>query len=199
MWFKKIKIRIGTSFLDELPEEFIYQITKDFTMYVTPFTTNRCLLIKAAAICQCSDTPADLRNRFQIAHNGNFYQLDYSGKLSQLITFLGDPTSINLEYVIGLPGGLGIEQKNGITYFLHTKELRHIPHIHARYQGEELSIEILTLKVRGSYKNRKKQKEALNYVAANANRLLAEYNLKTNGIHIPPEYVENAETTIRWN
>ena len=195
MLFEKIRIRTGTSFPEELTEEFIYQITNDFTICVTPFTTNKHLLLKAAAICRCSDPPVDLRNRFQLTHNGNFYQLDYSGKLSQLINFLGNPSSIYLEYAIGLPGGLGIEQKNGITYFFHTKELRHIPHIHARYQGEELSIEILTLKVRGSYKNHKKQKEAVNYVAANANRLLIEYNLKTNGIHIPPEYVENSEAT----
>ena len=35
MCIKKITIRIGTSYPEELSEEFIQQITKDFTMYVT--------------------------------------------------------------------------------------------------------------------------------------------------------------------
>lgn len=199
MCFKKIRIKTGTSYPEELNEEFIRQISKDFTIYVTPFSSNKKLLIKAGAICQCADTPKDLGKRFQIAYNGNFYQLDYSGRLNRLIRFLGNPKTINLEYSIGLPGGLGVDENDGISYFFHTKELRHTPHIHAKYQGEEISIEILTLKVRGSYKNRKKQSEAIKYVKNNTSRLLAEYNLKTNGIHILPEYVEKAEITTLHN
>ena len=74
-------------------------------------------------------------------------------------------------------------------------EVSHVPHVRTIYQGEEISIEIHTLKVRGSYKNHKKQKEAAKYVEANTSNLLTKYNLKTNGIHIPPEHVANAETT----
>ena len=101
-----------------------------------------------------------------------------------------------MDYAIGLPGGLGIDTENGIRYILHTKELRHTPHVHARYQGQEISIDLFTFKVTNSFKNPKKEKEAVDYVKSNRDKYLQLYNMKTNGIHIDDEFVENGVSTI---
>lgn len=195
MWIKQIKIKTGTAYPEGLDKEFIDQITNEFSMYATPFTTNVQLLNKARSICHCNDDQNTLVERFRIIYKGHYYSLNSSGRLIKLIRFLGNPNTLYLDYTIGIPGGLGTEKKNGIHYFLHTKELRHVPHVHARYQGEEISIEILTSKVKGSFKNHKKLKEAVEHIKCNRADFLEKYNMYTNGIHIETEYVNDGTST----
>ena len=192
MCFKRIHIKTGTQFPEGLDADFVHQITKEFTMFVTPFTTNKCMLRKAHDVCNSEDACRTLEDRFQVVVNDGLYRLDGAGKLNKLICFLGNPPTLYLDYAIGLPGGFGLDERNGIYYFLHTKELRHVPHVHARYQGKEISVELLTDNVKGTFKNRKKQKEAIAYVKANSEEFLRKYNMKTNGIHIPGEYIQES-------
>lgn len=193
MLFKKIVVKTGTMYPEGLDKDFISKISTEFSMYIWPFTTNMHMLLKASKACKYELGKDSLVDRFQVVQDGRFYCLDGKGKLHKLIEFLGNPASLYLDYAIGLPGGFDLDEKDGIRFFVHTKELRHVPHIHARYQGEVISIEILTLKVRGAFKNKKKQQEAICYVELNRDELLKQYNLKTNGIHICACYVEDGQ------
>ncbi len=92
-------------------------------------------------------------------------------------------------FFIPLGGGKGIDEQNGIKFFVHSDESNHTPHIHARYQGEEISINIRTLAVKGSFKNMKKQKEALKYVKDNKEKLISDFKKSTNGIDIREFYL----------
>lgn len=194
MLIRKITVKTRPSNPDGLDETFISQITQEYSLIVTPFTKIKKLLSEAKRVCKSNDDDETLQNRFLIDISKQFQQLDSDANLLRLLAFIGYPQTINLIYMIGIPGGLGIDDKNGIYYFYHTNEKGHVPHIHARYQGEEISIEILTLNVRGQLKNKKKQKEIIEYVKCNKKKLLKDYNLKTNGIHIDSKYVENGIT-----
>jgi hypothetical protein len=199
MCIKKIIVTTGTRYPEGLDGGFLRQITKEFSMYVFPFTTNMRLLRKAKAVCNSIDSKRSLHDRFKAVVNDRFYTLSGSGNLRKTLRYLGNPTTLHLDYTIGMPGGLGLDEKDGIYYFLHTKELRHAPHIHARYQGKTISIDILTLKVHGKFKNKKKMREAVGYVKAKQNELLEQYNKKTNGIHVENFLVVDGESTpVPW-
>ena len=193
MCIRKITVRTGTQYPEGLEEDFLYQITKEFSMYVFPFTTNMRLLRKARTACKSSDSNSSLLERFRIVQDDQYYALECAGKLKRTMRFLGNPKTIYLEYIIGLPGGLGVDTKDGIFYFFHTNERGHMPHIHAKYQGKEISIGILTGEVKGEFKNKKKQREAIGYVEANKQELLERYNQKTNGIHIDSFFIVDGE------
>lgn len=194
MLIRKITVKTRPSYPDGLDEIFISQITQEFSLIVTPFTKVKKLLYKAKVVCKAEDDIDTLPLRFPMIIWNHAEQLERDANLLKVLAFAGYPQTVELVYVIGIPGGLGIDDKNGIYYFYHTNEKGHVPHIHARYQGEEISIEILTLNVRGQLKNKKKQKEIIEYVKCNKKKLLKDYNLKTNGIHIDSKYVENGIT-----
>jgi hypothetical protein len=60
-----------------------------------------------------------------------------------------------------------IDEVGGIDFFLHTNEKNHIgrPHIHAKYSGEEISIDIFSGEIiAGSFKSPAKQRLAVERV-----------------------------------
>ena len=66
-----------------------------------------------------------------------------------------------------------IECKNGINYYIQTKEKCHKfnPHIHAECQGEEVSVYLETLKIKGKMKS-KDLKKVQEYVMEHRKELL---------------------------
>ena len=73
---------------------------------------------------------------------------------------------------------------NGIKYYVHSNENGITPHIHARYQGEEISIDLLTFDVTGSFKSKTKMKEALQFTKKDRLSLIEFYKGNTNGMKI---------------
>ena len=69
-----------------------------------------------------------------------------------------------------------IECKNGINYYIQTKEKCHKfnPHVHAKYQGEEVSVYLETLKIKGKMKN-KNLKKVQEYVMEHREKLLEKW------------------------
>lgn len=197
----KSTIKIILSCPDDVnvSEEFIRQISQTFVFYYTPFTKIKRLLIKTCRVCNCSKDKDFRSQHFMAKVNDKYYPLDEDGRVLRLIDYLNCGNVLYLEYIISGSGGLGIETKNGIYYFYHIKECRHVPHIHAKYQGDEISVEILTLKTKGKFENIKRQKEAVQYVKEHRAELLDSYNKKTNGIHIDDFQVSDDGEIIFMN
>lgn len=67
---------------------------------------------------------------------------------------------------------------DGLIFFFHTNEDNHKfnPHIHVLYNEEEISIYLKDFDIIGSFKNKKKQKIALQYVMNNSKLMLEEWN-----------------------
>ena len=74
------------------------------------------------------------------------------------------------------------DRKDGVDYFFHTSEKEHAPypHIHARYSGEEISIYFSDFSVKGKFKSRQKQKQAIAYVEENLEKLNKEWERISN-------------------
>lgn len=68
--------------------------------------------------------------------------------------------------IIALNNAAEYDRENGIVYFFHFSERSHLemPHIHAKYSGEEISIYFNDFHVDGKLKNMKREKEAISYV-----------------------------------
>lgn len=195
-FIKKAIIQTGTPYQDDLAPGVLGCITKRFIFYYTPFTRVEALIQKACKACGCTNDESELRLRFSIHNADTSFLPHLDASVTRLIAYLGYPATVYLEYAIGIPGGRGIERKNGIRYFFHTKELRHLPHVHAEYQGDEISIDILSPKIRkGGFKNKRKEKEAVEYVRNHAEELLQQYNECTNGVHAFERIVNNGKTT----
>ena len=195
MLIKKIIVKTGTTYPEGLSDEVLENATKQFTFFYTPFTRISRLIRKGCEICNCDYGWATNVWRFSVMQGEKFFFLEPDAYLWRMLKHLGCDKYIYLEYTIGIPGGGEVARQSGIRYFYHTKELRHLPHIHAEYQGDELSIEILTFKVKGKFKNRKKQNEAVLYVKRNRDDLLAMYNESTNGIRIVTFEIADGEKT----
>lgn len=121
------------------------------------------------------------RKYFYVLLENTYYWLDIYNNLDKLNTFYNGET-IRIYFLYGI--GDAIDDVDGIRYFYHIKESNHLPHIHAKYQGETIAINILDLKVKGTLKNKKKLREAVRYVEENKEYLLNLYNAGTNGIHV---------------
>jgi hypothetical protein len=184
MCIKKIMIKVSVGNREELDTEFVNKIEQEFPFIYTPLTKINTLLRLAYKKCQLPCEYAIEHSRFMVRRNGELLWLDERGRITRLNKYVGRDGRIELEYLLADGIGGGLDKEDGICFFYHTKELRHAPHIHAKYQGEEISIDILTQKVKGKFKNKKKQRQVVDYVIKNQQRLLDEYNNKTNGIRV---------------
>lgn len=71
-----------------------------------------------------------------------------------------------------------IEENNGMSYHIKTAEKghEHNPHVHIKYQGEEISVYLNSFNIKGSMKKHKvKQKKAVKYVKENNEKFLKEW------------------------
>lgn len=110
---------------------------------------------------------------------GKDYSLDSDIQLYKMIDYL-DLDTIHIHFISGI--GEGYSRVNGIIYYIHSNEDAHTPHIHAKYQGNEISISLLDYTVKGKMKNPKKEKQALDYVKLNRESMVDFYNINSNGV-----------------
>ena len=110
---------------------------------------------------------------------GKCYDLDPQVELYKLVSFF-DFDEIHFHYISGI--GEGYATHRGIKYLVHSNESAHTPHIHAQYSGDEISISLLDYSVEGMFKNKKKAKDAVEYVREHREDMIDFYNVNTNGI-----------------
>lgn len=151
-------------------------------MCTTCLSTTNSLVYRAAKLCNEEKTAAF--ERFAIKYDGYFYNIRKNCPLKRLLLFLGNSNAITLYYRIGIGGGLGLGEEKGIRYFFYSNESAHTPHVHAKYQGRTVSIDLQTLKVKGSFKSKKKEFEAVQHIRANQAEYIKKFALYTNGIDI---------------
>lgn len=89
-----------------------------------------------------------------------------------------DEITILLSDVVPPRGAAYYDEYCGIYYFFHTDERRHKynPHIHAKYQSQEISIYLKDYRVVGKFNNASKQNQAIKYVKRNRQAILKEWN-----------------------
>ena len=178
MWIKRTVVKVSVADCEKTA------IACEFPFSFTSLTQVDALLRKAYRKCHpCSSYDMECSN-FYVCLNGELRQLELSGRVAKLYKYLGCNGEINLTYIFGYGIGGFFDEDNDVVFTFHTKESRHVPHVHASYQGDEISIDILTLRVKGSFKNGKRQRKAIRYVRENRGKFLEAYNEKTNGIHV---------------
>ena len=121
---------------------------------------------------------------FELLYKGKHYPLHKNASLTRLINYLPDE-ELSFYFKSGI--GEAFDKINGIKYFVHSNERGITPHLHARYQGEEISIDLITFDLTGSLNNIKKEKEALRFAKSNHKALIEFYNANSNGINISYE------------
>lgn len=75
-----------------------------------------------------------------------------------------NPVKIFIMNISAPQNAVNIYDTEGITFFFHSNEKRHLPHIHAEYSGNEISV-LLTppFEYKGTM-NKGKLKTAINYI-----------------------------------
>ena len=86
--------------------------------------------------------------------------------------------------VIHYRGRVGFE--NGITYIIHTNESgkHNLPHLHAKYQNDEVVIELKTGKILTGSLNKTQLKRASDWVVKNDELVCKRWNELTKGIRV---------------
>ena len=78
--------------------------------------------------------------------------------------------------------------KEGVVIEIRTKEQGHnIPHIHAHYQGESISVSLLDGTVLAGNIPKKNERRAVDYVLSHQNKLLNEWTA-IHGKTVLPDY-----------
>ena len=89
-----------------------------------------------------------------------------------------DEITVLLSDVVPQRGAANYDTYGGISYYFHTDELRHEhnPHIHARYESQEISIYLNDYHIAGKFSNSAKQNQAIKYVKRNHRSILKEWH-----------------------
>lgn len=103
-------------------------------------------------------------------------------KLSRFVQQV-DSDIIVINYLTGVGGR--ITKIDGVQLFVRSNENAHSPHIHAWYQGEELSFDIFKMTYKGKFKNKKKMKLVFEYVESHKDELAEIFRMQTNGLDVP--------------
>ena len=128
--------------------------------------------------------PFGHNQRFVWKRGDRFVELNEQFNLEEFLAINNISESLELFYVIGLPGGYGLEVIEGVQFLFHSNEEGHTPHVHARYQGKDISVDLLNLNVTGSFKNRKKMEIAMQYVRERRDELITLYYEHTTGVYV---------------
>ncbi len=96
----------------------------------------------------------------------------------ELESLNNDDLSVIYSAVISPNNAKEFSRQNGIIYYINPKEKPHLhfPHVHAKDNGDTISISLRNYSVTGSFKSRSKQKEAVAFVKKNKRKLLKEWN-----------------------
>lgn len=164
--------------VSEIKQEMFFH---NFTFKYGSLTKIKKLLLAVCEKCNV-EISQDYSLKFQLLHGDDLYFLNPNVRLKNLLKYLCVRKQITFVYLFGGPGGKTLDDTNGVRYFLHTKETNHTPHIHAEYSGEEISVYLLTGKIKGSFKSNKKMKQVKKYVNDNKETLIDAYTKYSNGI-----------------
>lgn len=91
---------------------------------------------------------------------------------------------LNFAFIIGVGGGFdALQREDGIQYSMNTREQgkHNFPHLHVKYSGEEVVINILTGQTIEGYIKSQKQKEAMQKIKENKEELMLLWNTRTDG------------------
>ncbi len=95
------------------------------------------------------------------------------------VDFINDENlTIIYSEIQSLNNSVFFDEKDGVIFFFHTNEKNHkySPHVHASYSGNEISISLTDFHIKGSLKNLKKNRLAVDYVKANLDDFLEKWN-----------------------
>ena len=125
-----------------------------------------------------------LKSRFNIIINKKNIQIyDLDMRVYMILKYI-QKQEIDMSFILEPGGGFdALEQYNGIKYIMKTHEQgRHNnPHIHVRYSGEEIIVNIINGQVIEGKMNAKKKKEAIQRIMQNKEELLLLWNTRTDG------------------
>lgn len=180
----KLIVHTRPACADEIDQKILDTITNDYIFEYDESTTVGELIWSACSICKDFYDPDVHNKRFAVCVDDNLISPNEEAILQQFLNYLGLNDSITLIYSIGLSGGYGLDLIEGVQFFFHSNENGHTPHVHASYQDDEVSVDLLTSKVSGKLKSKKKMKLIMEYVKENRQILLDEYAKHTNGIYV---------------
>ncbi len=191
MFFKKIMIHTRYNPVDEeyLCPKLQRKFVNTFAVIISPCTKIKKILLIAEKKCGFVDDDTGRRDRFRLVYKNELYPLNEDARVYDLISYFNiQDNKITLEIVIGLGGGKDIAKIEGIRFFYHSREPKiHAPHIHAKYQNNEMSIVFIPGKFpifKGSLKNKQKEKVAMDFAKKHRKELIEYYYRFQNGIQI---------------
>ena len=121
-----------------------------------------------------------MKHTFELFYNENvvrIFDLD-----TPIIEIKKD--DLELKFLIGVGGGFdALEKTKGINYWMNTREngKHNLPHIHVKYNDEEVIIGILNGEILAGKIQKKKQNEAVERIKNNKNHLLFLWKTRTDG------------------
>lgn len=122
----------------------------------------------------------ELENKGLYVSNGNLLS-DNGCKITNenILQFVVDKILIIKYRNIVTPNGAKFyDYFKGINYFFHSSETQHLnyPHVHAKYNGEVISISLTNFTVVGRFSNKQKMNQAIKYVIKHKEDLMEKWH-----------------------
>lgn len=180
-----IRVCIEPNYKDD-PNIDISKYTAEFVFSYDNDTLVRQLIKRCYQILPEPYDPIVHNPRYLVQFESSYYEIDEEYPLADFVNTFGVDGTLKLFYTIGLPGGYGLATIDGVDLFFHSNERGITPHIHAEYQGDEVSIDVLNLEVIGTMRSKKKLKTVVDFVSNHRSFIADQYRLHTNGIYVDP-------------
>lgn len=174
-----IKVKIQIDVPEDLIDDINSSIKQNF-IYDYDNDTKIIDVLEYANVKSNSDVLK--KSKYYVAYKNEMRFLRSEAKLFNLIEQLDCKETLEINLVSGIGNVVFPDKKNGLVYFVHSNEASITPHIHVKYSGEEISIDLKTFEVTNSFKSPTKQKRAIKYVKENQQELIEKYSELTNGL-----------------
>lgn len=168
----------------------------------TCFTTIKRLLKHICKECHFSDFRGyGLKDLFQVKVSNMYLEFwNINTRLERLIKLLRSRNEmLELRLIYRPGGGADVWEECGIRFIVHTDEYIHRgkPHVHAKNSGDTIKIDLQSLQVTGSFRNRKKQKEAVRIVSRKRAYFYQKWDEYVCGLYVPELYYNRKEDSIK--
>ena len=201
----KVYLRIELS--DEYDGPFFPEATYKYASQeryyrYTDYTTIKQLLKYICKKGKFSDYRGfELGDFFRIKVSGSYCGFgNINARLGSLIRLLhAENKQIELLWVYRPGGGADVWEEDGIHFIIHTNEYIHRgkPHVHAKYSGDEVKIDLQSFAVTGVMKNKGNERLAIETVKRNRGFFYQKWRELVCGLEVPEFYYNEEEDLVK--
>ncbi len=183
--WKSFPFYINNNQINSLLKGFTFAYDDNTTIYELLKYTNkkyRSIVSNLNKSLKDLDKEDIVKNNYRLCFNNSYvYLYDLNTRIIDILSYFNSDEIIFI-YTFFLEIGGRLDTIDGLDFYMHSKEngKHHLPHMHVRYNNQEVVISLTGEILDGSI-NSKKQKRAIEIIKDDRESFLLKWNTMTDG------------------